>query len=113
MAFAQFYYDPALEFERLLDEHATPPPPSQGSELAAGVGQSHVATAYVGEQFLRGEAQTYSECSMPSTVTSSGKPHDQAGGTVNSVGAGVLFGGLFKRRAQAGCVEERPRTGCR
>ncbi len=35
MAFAQFYYDPAVEFEKLLDEHAytTSSAPSQDSDV--------------------------------------------------------------------------------
>ena len=31
MAFAQFYYDPAVEFENLLDEHAFSP--AQGADI--------------------------------------------------------------------------------
>ena len=61
MAFAQYYYDPALEFERLLDDHgaqAVPglPVPSPESESGSVVAQRTVSgpdrVAYVPNRFV-------------------------------------------------------------
>ena len=58
MAFAQYYYDPALEFERLLDDHGAqavglPVPSSESAGVAAQrtvSGQDRVA--YVPNRFV-------------------------------------------------------------
>ena len=59
MAFAQYYYDPALEFERLLDDHgaqAVPglpvPSPESGSVVAQRTVSGQDRVAYVLNRFV-------------------------------------------------------------
>ncbi len=135
MAFAQFYYDPALEFEKLLDEseaqdhnvpavaqsHATLP----GSANSNTQSTSSVAAAqpmYVGGYLFLRKGRALNVVRNHSGMPANGKvsepppPSPVTPGSSGGTPVPVLLSGLFKRRASTGSADDRvakPMTGCR
>ncbi|KAI9068704.1 hypothetical protein FKP32DRAFT_1672002 [Trametes sanguinea] len=94
MAFAQFYYDPALEFERLLEDDGE----SSASANAALVDVSAPRRMPAGVAGAQNKSRSTGEVTRPATVD--GEPRSPGQGSTSR-----WFGdGFLKRRATTGPV---------
>ncbi|KAI0673704.1 hypothetical protein C8Q78DRAFT_1076685 [Trametes maxima] len=105
MAFAQFYYDPALEFEKMLEDDGSGPTPAHPGSIVSPPGIAGVAgpsvPADAGAQVPAGAAAK--GCSAGAITRAAsiavGETHASQGMASRWFGEGLL-----KRRASTGSV---------